>query len=115
MFVFGPKIRKKFGNPGTVIPRYARAPLRQTVSRRSPPRPVTSMPYRKFLCMKARCEDDHISFMDDSMGRAHPGWNDSGRRLVAEHNVLAGKGRIVVVAEKRAFTTDDVFGSQPHP
>ena len=51
-FVPGPYMQKKFGNPGTVIPRYA-AGRSPHISRRSTPaRPVISIGYRARVARK---------------------------------------------------------------
>ena len=48
MFVFGPYSRKKFGNPGTVTPRYARASPSHRPCRSTPSRPTTFIGVRNF-------------------------------------------------------------------
>jgi hypothetical protein len=42
-FVLGPYIRKRFGKPGTPIPRYARAPSFHSSWSERPPRPSSRM------------------------------------------------------------------------
>ncbi|GGE29941.1 hypothetical protein GCM10011571_35140 [Marinithermofilum abyssi] len=103
--VFGPLMMKKFANPGTVVPRYARKP--SAAHALANVRPLRVRMRSKIGLSVTRnpvAEDDGVDGVLASVGRDDRAFTDLGDPGCFHLDIALHESRIVVVREQQTLT-----------
>ena len=106
---------KKFGNPETVIPRYASAPSRQASAQPAPAEAGHRHGGQEVECLEPGAVDDHVRRAAGAVGRDHTTGHDALDRVGDELNVRPGQRRVPVVREQHPLAAHHVVGDALAP
>ena len=106
-------MQKRLGKPGTLRPRWARAPPRHVSCRSAPPTPRDRHRRQELGGREAGAPDQHVGLVQRAVVGAHAAGLQPGDPPGDHLDVLAGQRGVPVVGEEQPLAADRVVRHQP--